>query len=42
MPKSLKDPRKGLSPAQISRASMFATEVNKELAAEMKKRRCRA
>ena len=32
----------GLSPAQISRAVMFAAEVNKELAVEMKKRRCRA
>lgn len=40
-PKSLKAAQ-GLSPAQVSRASMFATEVNKELAAEMKKRRCRA
>jgi hypothetical protein len=40
-PKSLKAAQ-GLSPAQVSRAAMFATEVNKELAAEMKKRRCRA
>ena len=40
-PKMLKNSQ-GLSPAQISRASMFAAEVNKELAAEMKKRRCRA
>jgi len=40
-PKALKGGQ-GLSPAQISRASMFATEVNKELAVEMKKRRCRA
>jgi hypothetical protein len=40
-PKMLKGSQ-GLSPAQISRASMFATEVHKELAAEMKKRRCRA
>jgi hypothetical protein len=40
-PKSLKAAQ-GLSPAQVSRASMFATEVNRELAAEMKKRRCRA
>jgi hypothetical protein len=40
-PKSLKA-APGLSPAQVSRASMFAGEVNKELAAEMKKRRCRA
>jgi hypothetical protein len=41
VPKSLKNSQ-GLSPAQISRASMFAAEVNKELTAEMKKRRCRA
>ena len=40
-PKALKGSQ-GLSPAQISRASMFAAEVHKELAAEMKKRRCRA
>ncbi len=40
-PKALKGGQ-GLSPAQISRASMFATEVNKELAVEMKKRRCKA
>ena len=40
-PKALKGSQ-GLSPAQISRASMFAAEVNKELSAEMKKRRCRA
>ena len=40
-PKALKGSQ-GLSPAQISRASMFAAEVNKELAVEMKKRRCRA
>ena len=40
-PKALKGGQ-GLSPAQISRASLFAAEVNKELAAEMKKRRCRA
>jgi hypothetical protein len=40
-PKSLKA-TPGLLPAQVSRASMFASEVNKELAAEMKKRRCRA
>jgi hypothetical protein len=31
----------GLSPAQVSRSSMLAAEVSKELAAEMK-RRCRA
>lgn len=40
-PKSLKSSQ-GLSPAQISRASMFAAEVSKELTVEMKKRRCRA
>lgn len=41
--KSLRGPDgKGLSPAQISRASMFAAEVSKELAAEMKSRRCKA
>lgn len=31
----------GLSPAQVSRSSILAAEVSKELAAEMK-RRCRA
>jgi hypothetical protein len=40
-PKMLKGSQ-DLSPAQISRASLFAAEVNKELATEMKKRRCRA
>jgi len=40
-PKALKG-QQGLSPAQISRAALFAAEVGKELAAEMKKRRCRA
>jgi hypothetical protein len=40
-PKALKGAQ-GLSPAQISRASMFAAEVNRELVAEIKKRRCRA
>ena len=40
-PKALKGGQ-GLSPAQISRASMFAAEVNKELSVEMKKRRCKA
>lgn len=39
-PKALKGSQ-GLSPAQISRASLFAAEVNKELTVEMKKRRCR-
>ena len=32
----------GLSPTQISRATLFATEVSKELATEMKARRCKA
>jgi hypothetical protein len=32
----------GLSPAQVSRASMLAAEVQRELAAEMRRRRCRA
>lgn len=40
-PKALKGGQ-GLSPAQISRASLFAAEVTKELTAEMRKRRCRA
>jgi len=41
--KSLRGPEgKSLSPAQISRASMFAAEVSKELAAEMRTRRCKA
>jgi hypothetical protein len=40
-PKALKSSQ-DLSPAQISRASLFAVEVNKELTAEMRKRRCRA
>jgi hypothetical protein len=40
-PKALKGAQ-GLSPAQISRASMFAGEVGRELGTEMKRRRCRA
>jgi hypothetical protein len=41
--KTLRGPEgKGMSPAQISRATMFAAEVSKELAAEMKARRCKA
>jgi hypothetical protein len=40
-PKMLKSSQ-DLSPAQISRASLFAAEVSKELTAEMRKRRCRA
>jgi hypothetical protein len=41
-PKVLRASGQSLSPAQISRASMFAAEVGKELAAEMRKRRCKA
>ena len=40
-PKVLKG-QQGLSPAQISRASLFAAEVGKELSAEIRRRRCRA
>jgi hypothetical protein len=41
--KTLKGPAgKGLSPAQVARASMFAAEVSRELAAEAKTRRCKA
>jgi hypothetical protein len=32
----------GLSPAQISRTALFAAEVQRDLAAELKRRRCRA
>jgi hypothetical protein len=39
-PKVLKG-HQGLSPAQVSRATMFAGEVQRELAAELKRRRCR-
>ena len=40
--KALRGPDgRGLSPAQISRASMFAAEVSKELGAEIRLRRCR-
>lgn len=31
-----------LTPAQVSRANLFAAEVSKELTAEIKKRRCKA
>jgi hypothetical protein len=42
-PKTLRGPDgKGLSAAQVSRASLFAAEVSKELAAEMRARRCKA
>jgi hypothetical protein len=40
-PRALKGQR-GLSPAQVSRAALFAAEVQRELAAEMNRRRCRA
>jgi hypothetical protein len=40
-PRALKG-QHGLSPAQVSRAALFAAEVQRELAAEMRKRRCRA
>ena len=39
-PKALKG-HAGLSPAQVSRATLFAAEVQRELAREMKRRRCR-
>jgi hypothetical protein len=39
-PKALKG-HAGISPAQVSRATLFAAEVRRELAAEMKRRRCR-
>jgi hypothetical protein len=43
VPKALRGPEgKSLSPAQISRANLFAAEVSKELAAEMRSRRCKA
>jgi hypothetical protein len=40
VPKTLKG-AKDLSPAQISRTNMLAAEVSKELAAEMRARRCK-
>ena len=43
VPKALKGPEgKSMSPAQVSRTNMFAAEVSKELAAEMRARRCKA
>jgi hypothetical protein len=39
-PKAVKG-HPGLSPAQVSRTTMFAGEVQRELAAELKRRRCR-
>jgi hypothetical protein len=42
-PKALRGPEgKGLSTALVSRATLFAAEVSKELSAEMRTRRCRA
>jgi hypothetical protein len=41
VPKVLKG-SKDLSPSQISRATLFAAEVSKELAVEMRSRRCKA
>jgi hypothetical protein len=40
-PKALRG-HPGLSPAQVSRATMFAGEVQRELAAELRRRRCKA
>jgi len=41
--KALRGPEgKSLSTAQVARATMFANEVGKELAAEMRARRCKA
>src|SRR5215467_15895533 len=43
VPKALKGPEgKSMSPAQVSRTNMLAAEVAKELAAEMRARRCKA
>lgn len=43
VPKALKGPEgKNMSPAQVSRSNMLAAEVAKELAAEMRARRCKA
>ena len=43
VPKALKGPEgKTMSPAQVSRTTMLAAEVAKELAAEMRARRCKA
>ena len=41
VPKAVKG-HPGLSSAQVSRATLFAAEVQRELAAELKRRRCRA
>lgn len=43
VPKALKGPEgKGMSAAQVSRTNLLAAEVSKELAAEMRSRRCKA
>jgi hypothetical protein len=43
VPKALRGPEgKSLSPPQVARANLFAAEVSKELAAEMRARRCKA
>ena len=43
VPKALKGPEgKSMSPAQVSRASMFVAEVSRELTTEMRARRCKA
>ena len=43
VPKALKGAEgKSMSPAQVSRTNMLAVEVSKELAAEMRARRCKA
>ena len=43
VPKALKGPEgKSMSPAQVSRTNMLAAEVGRELATEMRARRCKA
>jgi hypothetical protein len=43
VPKALKGPEgKSMSPAQVSRTNLLAAEVSRELAAEMRARRCKA
>ena len=43
VPKAMKGPEgKSMSPAQVSRTNMLAAEVSRELAAEMRSRRCKA
>jgi hypothetical protein len=43
VPKALKGPEgKNMSPAQVSRTNMLAAEVSRELATEMRARRCKA